>query len=47
MENKVVTLVSTDGEKFKISELAARRSVFINGLLDDYPEDPDLPLNNI
>ncbi len=47
MENKVVTLVSTDGEKFKISEKAARRSVFINGLLDDYPEDPDLPLNNI
>ena len=47
MENKQITLVSSDGEKFQISEKAARRSVLVKGIIDDYPEDPEVPLHNV
>lgn len=47
MENKIIILVSSDGEKFQISEKSAKRSVLIKGILDDYPEDPEVPLHNV
>lgn len=47
MDNKVITLVSSDGEKFQISEKAARRSQLIKGISDDYPDDPEVPLHNV
>lgn len=47
MENKQVTLVSSDGEKFQISEKAVRRSTLVKGIIDDYPEDPEVPLHNV
>ena len=42
-----ITLVSSDGEKFQISEKAARRSVLVKGIIDDYPDDPEVPLHNV
>lgn len=48
MENsKIITLVSSDGEKFQVSEKAARRSQLIKGIIDDYPDDPEVPLHNV
>lgn len=45
--SKLLTLVSSDGEKFQISEKAAKRSQLIKGIIDDYPNDPELPLHNV
>lgn len=47
MESKQITLVSSDGEKIQISEKAAKRSFLIKGILEDYPEDPEVPLHNV
>jgi len=48
MENsKLITLVSSDGEKFQVSEKAARRSQLIKGIIEDYPDDPEVPLHNV
>ena len=48
MENlKAITLVSSDGEKFQVTEKAARRSQIIKGIIDDYPDDPEVPLHNV
>ena len=47
MENRQITLVSSDGEKVQISEKAAKRSFLIKGILEDYPEDPEVPLHNV
>jgi S-phase kinase-associated protein 1 len=48
MENqKVITLVSSDGEKYQIIEGAARRSQLIKGVIDDFPDDPEVPLHNV
>lgn len=47
VDNKQITLVSSDGEKFQISEKAARRSVLVKGIIDDYPDDPEVPLHNV
>lgn len=43
----MLTLVSNDGEKYQISEKAAKRSQLIKGIIDDYPNDPELPLHNV
>ncbi len=45
--SKMITLVSSDGEKFQVSEKAARRSQLIKGIIDDYPDDPEVPLHNV
>jgi S-phase kinase-associated protein 1 len=45
--SKIITLVSSDGEKYQISEKAARRSQLIKGIIDDYPDDPEVPLHNV
>ena len=47
MDQKIITLVSSDGEKYQISEKAARRSQLIKGIIDDYPDDPEVPLHNV
>ena len=39
--------MSSDGEKFQVSEKAARRSQLIKGIIDDYPDDPEVPLHNV
>ena len=46
-DTKIITLVSSDGDKFQISEKAARRSQLIKGIIDDYPDDPEVPLHNV
>jgi len=46
-KSKTITLVSSDGEKFQITEKAARRSQLIKGIIDDYPDDPEVPLHNV
>ncbi len=47
MDSKQITIVSSDGEKFQISEKAARKSALIKGVIDDYPDDPEVPLHNV
>lgn len=44
---KIITLVSSDGDRVQISEKAARRSQLIKGIVDDYPDDPEVPLHNV
>jgi S-phase kinase-associated protein 1 len=45
--SKTITLVSSDGEKHNISEKAAKRSHLIRGIIEDYPDDPEVPLHNV
>ncbi len=47
MDGKIITLVSSDGDKYQLSEKAARRSQLIKGIIDDYPDDPEVPLHNV
>lgn len=45
--SKIITLVSSDGEKLQITEKAAKRSQLVKGIIDDYPDDGEVPLNNV
>ena len=45
--DKKITLVSSDGEKVEISSKAVQRSVLVKGIIEDYPDDAEVPLNNI
>ena len=43
----MITLVSSDGEKMQISSKAAQRSQLVKGIIEDYPDDAEVPLNNV
>ena len=45
--DKKITLVSSDGEKVEISLKAVQRSVLVKGIIEDYPDDAEVPLNNV
>ena len=45
--DKKIILISSDGEKIEISSKAAQRSVLVKGILEDYPDDAEVPLNNV
>ena len=45
--DKKIILVSSDGEKVEISSKAVQRSVLVKGIIEDYPDDPEVPLNNV
>ena len=45
--SKIITLVSSDREKLQITEKAAKRSQLVKGIIDDYPDDAEVPLNNV
>ena len=45
--DKQITLVSSDGEKVEISSKAVQKSVLVKGILEDYPDDAEVPLNNV
>ena len=45
--DRKIVLISSDGKKIEISVNAAKRSFLIKGILDDYPDDEEIPLNNI
>ena len=45
-ERKVI-LVSSDGEKIEISSKAVERSNLVKGILEDYPDDAEVPLKNV
>ena len=42
-----VTLVSKEGEKFVTNEKAVERSKLIKNLLQDYPEEAEIPLTEV
>ena len=44
---KNITLISSDGEKVVISSKAVQRSVLVKGIIEDYPDDAEVPLNNV
>ena len=44
---KKITLLSSDGQKFEISSKAVQRSVLVKGIIEDYPDDAEVPLNNV
>ena len=45
--DKKITLVSSDGEKIEISSKAVQKSVLVKGIIEDYPDDAEVPLNNV
>ena len=45
--DKKIVLVSSDGEKVEISSKAVQRSVLVKGIIEDYPDDAEVPLNNV
>ena len=45
--DKKITLISSDGEKVEISSKAVQKSVLVKGILEDYPDDAEVPLNNV
>ncbi len=44
---KKITLVSSDGEKIEISSKAVQKSVLVKGIIEDYPDDAEVPLKNV
>ena len=44
---KKITLLSSDGQKFEISSKAVQKSVLVKGIIEDYPDDAEVPLNNV
>ena len=38
---------NSDGEKVEISAKAVQKYVLVKGILEDYPDDPEVPLNNV
>jgi S-phase kinase-associated protein 1 len=45
--DKMLTLVSSEGEKMQISAKAAQRSQMIKRIIDDFPNETEIPLNNV
>jgi len=45
--DKMLTLVSSEGEKMQISVKAAQRSQMIKRIIDDFPNETEIPLNNV
>ena len=45
--DKKITLVSSDGEKVEISSKAVQLSTLVKGIIEDYPDDAEVPLNNV
>ena len=45
--DKKITLVSSDGVKVEIPAKAVQRSVLVKGIIEDYPDDAEVPLNNV
>ena len=45
--DKKITLVSSDGEKVELSLKAVQRSVLVKGIIEDYPDEAEVPLNNV
>ena len=43
----MITLVSSDGEKMQVTAKAAQRSQLVKGIIEDYPDDAEVPLNNV
>ena len=43
----MLTLVSSEGEKMQISVKAAQRSQMIKRIIDDFPNETEIPLNNV
>ena len=43
----MLTLVSSEGEKMQISIKAAQRSQMIKRIIDDFPNETEIPLNNV
>ena len=43
----MLTLVSSEGEKMQISVKAAQKSQMIKRIIDDFPNETEIPLNNV
>ena len=44
---KTIKVKSSDGKVIELSTKAASRSKLLNGIIEDYPEDSEFPLNKI
>ena len=44
---KTIKMKSNDGKVVNISSKAARRSGLLKGIMQDYPEDSEIPLNDV
>ena len=45
--DKKIILVSSDGEKVEISSKAVQKSILVKGIIEDYPDESEVPLNNV
>ena len=45
--DKMITLVSSDGEKMQVTAKAAQRRQLVKGIIEDYPDDAEVPLNTV
>ncbi len=46
-KDKMITLVSSDGEKIQISAKAAQRSQLVKKIIETHPDDVEIPLSNV
>ena len=46
-KDKMITLVSSDGEKIQISAKAAQRSQLVKKIIETHPDDAEIPLSNV
>ena len=45
--SKIITMISSDGQKITIDEKSAERSSLMKGLIQDYTENSDIPMPDI
>jgi len=45
--SKTITLTSSDGQKVTLDDTSAARSALLNGLLQDYSEESEIPMPDI
>jgi len=43
--SKIITMISSDGQKVTIDEKSAERSTVLKGVIECCPEDSDVPMN--
>ena len=45
--NKTIKVKSSDGKLVELTSKAASKSGLLRGIIEDYPEDSEFPLNNV
>ncbi len=46
-EDIIIKIIPNDGKAIEMSKKAANKSIILKGIMEDYPDNTEIPLNNI